>query len=273
MASPLEYVPALTRLGLTEYEAKVYATLVKTGSRTAGELSFLSGVPRTKLYGSVRGLERKGLVRILRHKPETITAASPNEVLFPLAEKLIKEAEESLEQIQNLALAYESMKLISSRRMFSKTELSTLEGRQTISENVRRLLSGTSESVEMLATANGMVRLYKSHSKIVERISSRGVKVRLIAPVTMQNASVAKEMVAILKFRSLPRVDFEAIVGDSNTIIFFEAMPDDLEEETGNDVGVLSENPQTIKVFKRLYDLVWATLPTATETLRAAARA
>jgi len=96
MGLSIDYVPTLKRLGLTEYEAKIYAAVVGAGSKTAGELSFLSGVPRTKLYGSLRSLEKKGLVRTVSRKPETFAANSPNESLLPLAESLVKEAGEGL---------------------------------------------------------------------------------------------------------------------------------------------------------------------------------
>ncbi|WP_455369167.1 TrmB family transcriptional regulator [[Eubacterium] cellulosolvens] len=264
MSSIIDFVPALMRFGLTEYEARIYATLAKTGSKTAGELSFLSGVPRTKLYGSVRGLERKGLVKLLHQKPETFEATSPNDILFPLAEKLIKEAEESLEKVQNLSLAYESMKLIAGKRTPLR-ELSIIEGRQKITDNIINSISRAQESVDIIATANGMVRLYKSQSKAIERAMARGVKVRLITQVTSQNKTVAKEIATILQFRSSPKIYLHQAVFDSSDIILYEAIPDDMELETGNDVAILSQNPQIIESFKRLYDLVWGTLPTASE--------
>jgi len=268
LASLADYIPALTRLGLTEYEAKIYATLIKTGPKTAGELSFLSGVPRTKLYGSVRGLERKGLVKVLNQKPESFTAISPNDVLLPLAEKLIKEAEQNLEQIQSLALTYESLKLFSGKRTFLKTDLLALEGRSTISENLTRLLSKSNESITLMASANGIVRLYRSHFKIIEQAVLKRVKVRLIAPVTTRNASVAKEIVNILQFKALPKLNFQAVIVDSSTILLIEAIPDDFDDYAGSDVGILTENPQIINGFNRLYDLTWAVLPNATEVLR-----
>ncbi|MEM2942953.1 MAG: helix-turn-helix domain-containing protein [Candidatus Bathyarchaeia archaeon] len=254
-----DFVPALTRLGLTEYEARVYAALVKSGSKTAGELSFLSGVPRTKLYGSVRALERKGLVRTVRRNPETFTAISPNEVLFPLAEKLMKEAEESLEMIQSLALAYESARALLSRRPL-KTELAVFEGRRTINENVRRLLSSSTRSVDMTTSPNGMVRLYRSHSKTIEDAVERGVKMRLITEVTQNNISVAREFAKILELRRSQKLGVQAMLVDCNVIAFFEAIPDDLDDDVGDDISIVSENKQTIHTFKSLFDLVWDSL-------------
>ncbi|MBS7622680.1 TrmB family transcriptional regulator [Candidatus Bathyarchaeota archaeon] len=264
LLSLADYVPALTRLGLTEYEARVYAALVKSGSKTAGELSFLSGVPRTKLYGSVRALEQKGLVRTVRRKPETFTATSPNEALFPLAEKLVKEAEESLEKIQSLALAYESARILLSRHPL-KTELAVLEGRRMINENITRLLSSATKSVDMMTSSNGIVRLYRSKSRSIEGAAAKGVKVRLISEVTPNNMSVAREFAKILELRRVPRLGVQAMLVDCNVVAFIEAVPDDLDDDVGDDIGIVSENKQITHTFKRLFDLVWVSLA-ATKT-------
>lgn len=43
-------VEKLKRIGLTEYEAKVYLSLLKDHLNSATKLSESSGVPRTKIY-------------------------------------------------------------------------------------------------------------------------------------------------------------------------------------------------------------------------------
>ena len=58
-------VQSLMKLGLTEYEARIYVVLTKMGPRNASEISFLGKVPRPKTYGAIRGLESKGLLRIV----------------------------------------------------------------------------------------------------------------------------------------------------------------------------------------------------------------
>ena len=60
---------ALRHLGLTEYESRIYLILVKSGPIKAGEISFFGQVPRTKTYGAIRELERKGLLRVIPGKP------------------------------------------------------------------------------------------------------------------------------------------------------------------------------------------------------------
>ena len=47
---------------LSEYEAKVYASLTEEGHSTARRLSMLCGVPRTKMYDTLRRLIERELV-------------------------------------------------------------------------------------------------------------------------------------------------------------------------------------------------------------------
>src|SRR5439155_4783653 len=55
--------------GLTEYQARVYLTLLDLGAATATQISPLSKVPRTRIYATMQQLHQKGLVQILPETP------------------------------------------------------------------------------------------------------------------------------------------------------------------------------------------------------------
>jgi HTH-type transcriptional regulator, sugar sensing transcriptional regulator len=57
-----QIVAQLESFGLTRNEARTYLALLGTPRATAAELGDLSGVPRAKVYGVLRGLEAKGFV-------------------------------------------------------------------------------------------------------------------------------------------------------------------------------------------------------------------
>ncbi|WKB35217.1 helix-turn-helix domain-containing protein [Terrilactibacillus sp. S3-3] len=58
----MELIETLQSLGLTQYEAKTFASLVAAGTATAYRASKLSGVPRARIYEILESLENKGLV-------------------------------------------------------------------------------------------------------------------------------------------------------------------------------------------------------------------
>ncbi|OYT44170.1 hypothetical protein B6U84_04675, partial [Candidatus Bathyarchaeota archaeon ex4484_40] len=49
-------------IGLSEYEARAYISLLENGPSTARRLSMISGIPRTKIYGTLKKLIERDLV-------------------------------------------------------------------------------------------------------------------------------------------------------------------------------------------------------------------
>src|SRR3989442_2010450 len=187
-------VQSLMKLGLTEYEARIYVVMKKMGPRNASEISFLGKVPRPKTYGAIRGLESKGLLRIVPGKPERYMAVSPNDVLVPLVEKLNRETTECVSVVENLTMAFESSRYVYTEKPFERFDLSSVKGREKVYKRVQDLIGEAKVNVFFATTANGLVRIYKAHSEVLEQASERGAKARIIAPVNQTNSSVAREL-------------------------------------------------------------------------------
>ena len=85
-------VEKLQRVGLTEYEAKVYLSLLRDHLNSATKLSEKSGVPRTKIYQVLESLERKSWIRIYLGIPLLFKAVDPRDVF----EKVKKNYDEFL---------------------------------------------------------------------------------------------------------------------------------------------------------------------------------
>ena len=68
---------ALEKIGLTSYEIKTYASLLKTGPITASDLSQKSGVPYSKIYEVLGTLEEKGWIGSDDSRPTQYFGKSP----------------------------------------------------------------------------------------------------------------------------------------------------------------------------------------------------
>jgi sugar-specific transcriptional regulator TrmB len=69
---------ALETLGLTEYEAKAYVSLVEKGISTAGDLSALSEIPHSKIYEVLMRLEKRKFVETQKGRPILFKAVKPS---------------------------------------------------------------------------------------------------------------------------------------------------------------------------------------------------
>ncbi len=89
-------VEKLLQLGLTEYEAKTYTSLLNTHLSTAAQAAEKSGVPRTRIYQVLESLQRKGWVRVYSGVPLLFRAIEPS-VVF---EKVKEDYAELLENLK-----------------------------------------------------------------------------------------------------------------------------------------------------------------------------
>jgi sugar-specific transcriptional regulator TrmB len=60
---------ALEALGLSNYEAKVFAALQRLGTGTARDVHRATDVPRSQVYGAAESLQDRGLVEVQQSKP------------------------------------------------------------------------------------------------------------------------------------------------------------------------------------------------------------
>jgi len=65
-----EFLSRLRKIfGLNLYEVKVWTALLSRGTSTAGELSNISDVPRSRTYDILESLEKKGFIIMKLGKP------------------------------------------------------------------------------------------------------------------------------------------------------------------------------------------------------------
>src|SRR5512136_2728450 len=81
---------------LNLYEVKIWAALLSRGVSTAGELSDISNVPRSRSYDVLESLEKKGFVVHKLGKPIKYIAVPPAEVVERVKKNMKEEAVEKV---------------------------------------------------------------------------------------------------------------------------------------------------------------------------------
>jgi sugar-specific transcriptional regulator TrmB len=255
-----EEIRALLLLGLTPYEAKAYLALIRTGPVSAGKLAFCSHVPRSKLYGTLRGLEQKGLVHVAPSKPETFTAVSPLAVLKAKAEEISDQAAAGLEIVQKLAEEYE-LKATSGGELGlprEANELWHIDGRKHIYHRVGQMLSRAVKSISYYATPAGLVRAYKAHADCLEKVGKRGVAVRVLAQTSKDVHLVTQELAAVVKIRRTTKplaANFVCI--DGQELVVIENSPGDFDVDRGTDRAAWTRNKLLVGLYENLFERVW----------------
>ena len=94
-----DFLNKLKDFGLNTYESKLWTALLSRGVSTAGELSDISNVPRSRSYDVLESLQRKGLIIMKLGKPIKYIAVPPDEVLERIKKKIMKDSEKQLQLI------------------------------------------------------------------------------------------------------------------------------------------------------------------------------
>ncbi len=98
-----EFLSRLRKIfDLNLYEVKVWTALLSRGTSTAGELSNISDVPRSRTYDILESLEKKGFIIMKLGKPIKFIALKPEEVVDRVKKNLLVEAKERSKRLETL---------------------------------------------------------------------------------------------------------------------------------------------------------------------------
>ena len=89
-----DFLNRLKDFGLNSYESKLWIALLSRGVSTAGELSDISNVPRSRAYDVLESLEKKGFIVMKVGKPIKYLAVPPAEVVERVKKKVLVDAED-----------------------------------------------------------------------------------------------------------------------------------------------------------------------------------
>ena len=124
---------------LNLYEVKIWTALLSRGVSTAGELSEISDVPRSRTYDVLESLEKKGFIVMKLGKPLNYVAVEPGEVV-ERSKKLVnrdaKEQVKKIAQLSNLALTEQEVEKFYTEQDLIKYK-ATIEEREEYEGRIR----------------------------------------------------------------------------------------------------------------------------------------
>lgn len=163
-------VEALHQLGLTEYEARCFAALTRTEHATAKEISQLCDVPRSRVYGSVERLHKRGLVDVQQSDPRKYRAVSRDEAF----DKLRQDYDSTIETADAALAQLESAKTQEDKGMWA------IANADHVSDRMVALLDDAEEHVHFLVVDE--TTLERSVLERLAAASDRGVTVIVEVP-------------------------------------------------------------------------------------------
>jgi sugar-specific transcriptional regulator TrmB len=258
-----EFLSRLRKIfDLNLYEAKIWTALLSRGVSTAGELSNISDVPRSRTYDILESLEKKGFILMKIGKPIKFVALKPEEVVERVKKNLIVHAHERskrLEQLKGDEVLDELTSLFTNGVKFVEpSDLSgSLRGRQNMYNHLDMMIRGAEKTVTLVTTADGLNRKLEILMPVFEKAKKRGVAVRIAAPIIPQNYKIAKEIGKVAEIRDLSKhgLNGRFAIVDSKELMFM--LLDDKSVHPNYDVAVWLSTEFFAKALEQMFEATW----------------
>ncbi|MEK6886864.1 MAG: helix-turn-helix domain-containing protein [Nanoarchaeota archaeon] len=249
---------------LNLYEVKIWTALLSRGVSTAGELSDIANVPRSRSYDVLESLEKKGFAITKLGKPIKYVAVAPEEVLERVKKNVSEESKQNILRLEELkgtdvldelsALHTQGVELI------DPTDLSgSLKGRHNLYNHLELVIKNAEKSVTIMTTAQGLMRKVEGMKPVFEKLKRKGVKVRIAAPFTKENAAAVKDISSVAEIKNSSGKARFTIV-DGKQMVFM--VLDDEEVHPTYDVGIWINSPFFSSAVEELFDLSWKGMKT-----------
>ena len=245
--------------GLNLYEVKIWAALLSRGISTAGELSDIANVPRSRSYDILESLEKKGFIVMKVGKPIKYIAVAPEEVVERVKKNVRQDATEKVDRLEKLkdTDVLQELKTLHSQgiELVEPTDLSgSLRGRHNIYNHLELTIRGAEETVTMITTTQGLIRKVDALKPAFEEIVKRGVTVRVCAPLTKECDAVIKDLEGLAEVRDT-KMKARFTVVDGKEVLFM--VMDDADVHPTYDVGIWINTPFFAAALEELFELAW----------------
>ncbi len=245
---------------LNLYEVKLWTALLSRGVSTAGELSDIADVPRSRSYDVLESLEKKGFVIMKLGKPIKYIAIPPNEVVDRVKKNMQFNAQEKvkrLESVKSSPLLTELETLHTQGiTLIDPSEMSgCVRGRNNVYNHLDFLIKEAKKSVNIMTTEKGFLRKVEGLRASLEKARKRGVRIRVSTLLTKDNKKVADELKGLIEIKHNDKMNSRFMTVDAQDVVFMTQ--DDKDIHPSYDIGIWVKAPYLGNAMDTLFNHMW----------------
>ena len=245
---------------LNIYEVKIWTALLSKGVSSAGELSDISNVPRSRSYDVLESLEKKGFVLMKLGKPIKYIAVDPKEVIERVKKGIRLLGEERVKNLDKVKVGntYKELELLHKQGIenIDPASLSgAIKGRKNINDQLDTLFRNAKKSILISTTKEGFMR----KAEILKSLSKKlkNVNVKVIVPKSEEVKEFAKDLKNVnVKYSN--GFDSRFALVDSCELLFM--VMDDSKVHESYDTGIWVKSPYFVNSLENLFNLNWRSL-------------
>lgn len=254
------------------YEVKIWTALLSRGISTAGELSDIGNVPRSRAYDILESLEKKGFVILKPGKPIKYVAVEPSEVVERSKKYVQKEAERDIERLEKLKddTVLKELNLLYKQgiEFVEPTDMSgAIRGRENIYNQMAMMVKNAKKSVTIVTTTQGLNRKLEFLRPELDKLKKKSVNVRIAAPINKQSVEAIKDVIKDVDVRNIEKIDARFCIIDGKEVLF--TVSHDEEVHPAYDIGIWVNTPFFASALEGLFDMAWVNMQPAEKFLKA----
>lgn len=266
MIASSKVMDALKSIGLNLYERRLWVALLARGTSTAGELSEIANVPRSRTYDILQSLAEKGFVIVQTSKPIKYVVVAPEEALERAKNKLEEDMRVMQDRIDSLkeSAAMRELNEIFKKglKLISPEELTgALKGKYSVFQQMGSMFRDANEKINIVTTPEGLNELVASHFDTLKKAKKRGVQIKIATRTSERSADAIKSMGGIAEIRNLNKREIPLTgrfyVVDGKEMMF--SLTDSKVVHASQDMALWSKSQYAASnVMEPLFELVWS---------------
>lgn len=264
MLASQKTLDALKGIGLNLYERKLWVALLARGTSTAGELSTIANVPRSRSYDILQSLAEKGFVVVQTAKPLKYVTIAPGEALDRAKKKISEDTQTTLTRIDEMKdspimkelneISAQGLKMVSPEDMGG-----SLKGKYSVSQQLTSMFKDANKKISILTTGEGLNDLFSTHFEDLRKANEKGVKIQIAAAVTEKGSEAVKAFSGIAEIRNLDQKEVPVAgrfaVVDGKELVFSLT---DTKVHSTQDMAFWSRSEHAAaSVMEPLFKVVW----------------
>ena len=253
-----DFLNKLKEFGLNSYESKLWTALLSRGISTAGELSDIANVPRSRSYDVLESLEKKGFIIMKLGKPIKYIAVPPEEVMERLKKKLKEDVEKQVKVLEDL----KETNILNELNLLHKqgiekvdpSEISgSFRGRENLYNHLESMIKNAKKLVVIMTTGSGLIRKEQELKKVLKKAKENGVDIKIASNIT-------KDKIKNLELSNISEIKqtnekSRFVIVDEKEVFFM--LLNDKDVHPSYDVGVWIKSEFFAKTFQNMFNSMW----------------
>jgi len=237
---------AMRELGLTNYEAQAYTSLLELGPMPAGRISQSARVPYSKIYEVLGSLESKGWIEMERGRPSKYYPKSPSVALDAIKLRI----EDTFSRNESQILS-ELQPIYEKKEVHERPDIWIVRGQYNVLSKIQEMLERFRKEI-LIAVPEIPVQATKILLVTLTHLRERGVKISLMTTRAV-NTDTLRDFLGIGEIRVRDQMFGGGIVSDSKEVML--VLAGRVEEAVA--LAIWADHPGLARFARNYFEYLW----------------